>query len=309
MKFLETTFDEYVNNVNKSNIHKELKSTWREIHKSMPNIILYGPNGTGKYSQLLYYLSLLSPSNLKFERKINIQALNKYNFFLKTSDVHVEIDMELLGCHSKAIWNEMYKLIVDIVQMKKKPIFYIVCKNFSKIHLDLLEIFSFYMNYLHYERVKIRYILHTESLSFLSQGILDKCVTVNVKRPTEAVYANNLNIEKKMIEGKSYDNIKDIKCVNGSLELWKRVTRDLCGVIRSKEIDFKELREKIYNIMVLNHNVHEIIYRVLSKLNIKEVDEEVYVYLKHYNNNYRPIYHLELIFLTIQECYERENSA
>ena len=38
---------------------------------------------------------------------INIHKKKQYTF--KISDIHFEIDMELLGCNAKVLWNEVYK--------------------------------------------------------------------------------------------------------------------------------------------------------------------------------------------------------
>ena len=80
MKFYETTFSEYINSVKKQNLHKELLP----IHKFFPkdiwdlkNLIFFGPSGTGKYTQALYCIEKYSPSNLKYERKININVQKK----------------------------------------------------------------------------------------------------------------------------------------------------------------------------------------------------------------------------------------
>ena len=42
----------------------------------------------------------ISPSNSKYERKLDV-TVNKKNYIFKISDIHYEIDMELLGCNAK----------------------------------------------------------------------------------------------------------------------------------------------------------------------------------------------------------------
>ena len=117
MKYLETKFIDYLSEVNRFNLHNELKDINNLIQKKYNNndIILYGPSGVGKYTQALNIIKKHSSTELNYERKININIKNKnntnYNF--KISDIHFEIDMELLGCNAKLLWNEIYNHVVE----------------------------------------------------------------------------------------------------------------------------------------------------------------------------------------------------
>ena len=51
-----------------------------------------------------------SQSNLKYERKINITTLKNKLYIIKISDIHFEIDMDLLGCNAKLLWNDIFKI-------------------------------------------------------------------------------------------------------------------------------------------------------------------------------------------------------
>jgi hypothetical protein len=291
MKFKETLFDEYIQKVKSYNIHKELNKHFEFLSKEPNHLVLYGRNGVGKYSQALWYLSKLSPSKLKYERKVNITCMSKYDFFLKASDVHIEIDMELLGCHSKNIWSEIYKCVIDIIQARKKKLFYIVCKNFEKIHLDLLEIFNFYMDYLQIERIHVKYILLTENVSFIPYKILQKCKIINVKQPS-------ISIIHKASKKYKVSNLKSCFL----LDTKRKLTDKLIDALLEKEII--QLRNAIYDILILQENMYDILYCVMNRLNISSVSHKMYEYMKYYNNNYRPIYHLELICLLLLDTYE-----
>ena len=82
MKYLETHFEEYINSVEKFNLHPKLKKYYSSFPNinNMKNIIFYGPPGVGKYSQMLYSIKKYSPSGLKYEKKISL-----------TSKVYIEI--------------------------------------------------------------------------------------------------------------------------------------------------------------------------------------------------------------------------
>ena len=75
MKYYETNYDEYLSSYEKYNLHPELDY----IKKNLPikitdfkNMIIYGPSGTGKYTQMLSILKNYSPSKLKYDKKIFI---------------------------------------------------------------------------------------------------------------------------------------------------------------------------------------------------------------------------------------------
>ena len=63
MKFYETNFDEYLESLNKHNIHPELVETvgrFPSCISNMCNQIVYGPPGSGKYTQALKILEKYS---------------------------------------------------------------------------------------------------------------------------------------------------------------------------------------------------------------------------------------------------------
>ena len=59
MKFYETHYEEYIHSIDQYNIHPEMIATYDRFPKLLSqfgNIIMYGPPGSGKYSQVLYFL-------------------------------------------------------------------------------------------------------------------------------------------------------------------------------------------------------------------------------------------------------------
>ncbi len=103
MKFLETTFEEYILSKDKVNLHPKLEKIFQSLPANindLKNIILYGPPGVGKYTQGLRIVEKYSPSKLKYEKKLIIEY-NKNTYYFKISDIHYEVDLSLLGCHSK----------------------------------------------------------------------------------------------------------------------------------------------------------------------------------------------------------------
>ena len=83
---------------------------------------------------------------------------------------------------------------------------------------------------------------------------------------------------------------------------------EIIDLIINKNKTFIEIREKIYNLLIKNYNIHDCIQQIFYKLveinyidkdNINIVFKNLVHILKKYNNNYRSIFHLEhlIIFL------------
>ena len=120
MKYQSTKFEDYIQNCKKFNLHKEIIPLLTDVNndiKNTNNLILYGPSGIGKYTQALNYIKNFSPTALRFERKMNFNFDNKSDFIFKISDIHFEIDMSLLGCKAKIVFNDLYYHILDDVAL------------------------------------------------------------------------------------------------------------------------------------------------------------------------------------------------
>ena len=309
MKFHETKFEEYINSCNKRDLHPELDEIKNIDRNAFNNIIFYGPPGVGKYTQTLKFLKQYSDSGLKYERKINMNYQKKYHYTFKISDIHYEIDMELLGCNAKMLWNEIYKSILDIVSSKTKKIGFIVCKNFHKIHSELLDIFYSYMQSLTHKNISISFIIVSESVSFIPDNILKRCKVIPIKRPTKTKYKyalrktsiNNIDITK-------LNNIKDIIAGNANVfnENKKIVNSVINYIEHYKNINYYDFRDMLYNIFIYHLDLNECIWEIIDYFVQKnmingekmyKINKFMYEFLVKYNNNYRPIYHLERFVL------------
>jgi hypothetical protein len=75
MKNYETTFEEYLKMNEAYNLHPELVPLFKTIPIKMSdfkNMIIYGPPGVGKYTQVLSIIQRYSPSKLKYDKKISV---------------------------------------------------------------------------------------------------------------------------------------------------------------------------------------------------------------------------------------------
>ena len=307
MKFYEVHFEEYISENNKVNLHPKLEKLYQKFPKTLQelkNIIFYGPSGTGKYTQMLSAIKKYSSSDLKYERKISI-TYNKQQYFFKVSDIHYEIDMSLLGCNSKLLWYEIYQQFVDIISAKQDKSGIIVCKYFHEIHSELLENFYSYMQQNASLNVDIKYILITEELSFIPDNILNCCEVINVSRPSKTSYlkCNKSKIISK-IKPENITNIKVLNFYNEDLMLQYRIISNkiIDNLININELQFLKFRDIIYDIFIYNLDISDCIWYILSTLiNQKRIKKEhlskilikTYCFFQYYNNNYRPIFHVE----------------
>jgi replication-associated recombination protein RarA len=246
-------------------------------------LILYGPPGVGKYTQMLHIVKQYSTSQLKHEKKLLINTAS--SFYIKISDIHYEVDMELLGCNSKLLWDEIYNHIVEIIQNKytdKQGI--IVCKNLHKINHELLEIFYSYM------QGTIKYIFLTESISFLPDTLLSKCKVLSIPRPSMELYQSI---------GKTPSfNLKSHTEIDNNKPLFTKIRNSLHTSTMS------ELREDLYSILIFDLGVESFVYYLITTIPATPLQrasmvKESILFLQYFNNNYRPIYHLEKLMYAI----------
>ena len=307
MKFLESHFDDYISSTNKENLHPKLEKIFERFPKKirdLRNIIFVGPQGTGKYTQMLRSIKKYSLSELKYEKRICV-TYNKQTYFYKISDIHFEIDMALLGCNSKLLWHDIYLQIIDIVSAKVEKSFIIVCKNFHEIHSELLENFYSYIQKNTTSSIDLKYILITEHISFIPDAILNCCETINIARPTKSVY--NKCLKKKLANNIKLDCITNIKNLHTSNELLLYPHKIICdkiieAMINIEELKFIKFRDLLYDIFIYNLDISDCIWYINSTLietkkikpeSVTNVLIKTYSFFQYYNNNYRPIYHLE----------------
>jgi len=350
MKYYETHYDDYINAVEKSNIHPELIEVFNRFPKNnndLNNCIIYGPTGSGKYSQVLSLLKKYSPSELKYDKKITLQT-DKQTYMYRISDIHYEIDMSLLGCNSKLVWHEAFFQIIDIISVKADKFGIIVCKNFHLIHNELLEIFYSYMQqYNSQSNIKVKFFILTEHISFMPTTIINSCLVINVKRPKKDEYNKMITthqpqaimnsnpffkqitvkndedtkIKKTLeivdsIELEGVLNLKEVRyfpLVEDIEKMPKDVFNIICDniiaeIMKSDKLVFTDFRDTLYDILTYNLDVTECLWYILRYFienhylkaeDITDILEKTFSFLKYYNNNYRPIYHLESIMFYI----------
>jgi DNA polymerase III delta prime subunit len=314
MEILSNTFEKHLQETTRINLHgnKKAQTVLQSIPKtieSMPHLIFYGPPGIGKYSQSLQFLSKISPSQLRYERKMYVD-FNKEDYIFRISDIHFEVDMMQLGCHAKVLWHTIFQQIKMVIETKKQPHGVILCKNIHATHGELLDILYTYLSNALSPRTIIKFIFLTESVSFLPNSLYSSCFCVQFGRPSKTLYQKILHNEripktsaiedtKTIYALKQRSSFQDTECL---------VETFVDKILSVETLKYEELREIIYEILLRNHDVQALCYDILVKLESMcpltilqhhQIIQEMPLIFKRFNNNYRPIYHLENYFLMI----------
>jgi hypothetical protein len=313
MKFYETHFEEYINENNRINLHPKLGKLYEKFPmqlQNLKNLIFYGPNGTGKYTQMLKSIKKYSPTDLKYEKKISL-TYNKQQYFFKISDIHYEVDMSLLGCNSKLLWHEIYQQIIDIISAKTEKSGIIICKYFHDIHSELLENFYSYMQKNNDTSIDLKFILITEEISFIPDNILNCCEIINISRPTKTLYVKCIKSKlPTKLKPENITNIKILHLYNEELMLQYKIicNKIIHNIININDLHFLKFRDILYDIFIYNLDISDCIWYILSRLieerkiqkeYLSDILKKTYCFFQYYNNNYRPIYHVENYLLNL----------
>ena len=112
-------------------------------------------------------------------------------------------------------------------------------------------------------------------------------------------------------------NMKETRQFDLYAEYSSALPEDIFNIVCDKIIadmyaidnsSFMELRESLYNILTYNLDATECIWYILSHFvmsgeltndDMSQILDRIFKFLKYYNNNYRPIYHLESILFYI----------
>jgi hypothetical protein len=316
MKIYETHFNEYINKNEIKSLHPKMNKIYNDsfplLLNDLKNIIFYGPSGIGKYTQMLCSIKKYSLSNLKYEKKISI-LFNKQQYFFKISDIHYEIDMSLLGCNSKLLWHEIYQQIIDSIIVKPTKSGIIVCTQFQEIHGELLENFYSYMqhhNSKYSKNIKLIFIIISQELSFIPENIINCCQVINLSRPNATTYnncfKNKLNQKIKSVE--TITNIKNIYDKSNIILMASHkiiCNKIIDNILNVNELKFLKFRDLLYDIFIYNLNITNCIWYILNELinkqhinsqQLSKILVKTYIFFQYYNNNYRPIYHVESYF-------------
>ena len=319
------------NNINTNNKYNKYIDNLPNNFSELSNIILYGPCGIGKYSEALKIIVKYSDSKLKYEKKMIINSL-KNEHYIKISDIHYEINLENLTCNSKLLFNDIYNNIVDCIESSNKKQGIILFKNFHLINNEILENLYSYMQKNLFNNIVLKFIILTEHLSFINSNIIDICSILYYSKLSYNIYNKMASIENKKYINKNtinleIDNINILKHISiydtENMENIKNINTSICKKIINiitnsiTTINYINIRNILYDLLIYNLNIYNSIYYILENIILIKINNNKKLnittnkkfinnlltntlnFFKLYNNNYRPIYHLENYILYI----------
>lgn len=310
-------FDETVNH--KLNLYPAILKKFKSFPDDLAqlqNIILYGPDGVGKYTLALKLIYKYSAQKLKYEKKLTLWSPTlKSSYVLKMSDIHYEIDMSTLGCNAKSLWHDIFVQLVDSILVKKTKMAILLCKVFHEINNELLDVFYSYlqpMNNLILYGIRIKFVLLTTQLSFLPNSILTCCKVMSVPMPTKSSLSRCFGggAALSQLAFPHHQNLIQYKLPNKCQHLSISFMCDhLVLFLRSPTKTFKisKLRDYLYELLSYNMNIHDVMwyiyFQTFQEIRAEKMSSillQFYNFFYCFNNNYRPIFHMELMFLSLK---------
>ena len=255
-----------------------------ELFQKCSHCVIYGINDICSYHYVLENLKKISPSDLKYHRKTTIEYSNK-DIVLSMSDVHIEVDFELLGVNEYSLFFEIFRHISENIVLNRENI-YVVCLHFDHIKKELMDVFYSFLN-----ESKLKFVFIVKNICYVHANILKRC---EVKKCKSA--------EKAWISTLHHSRIENM----------------IPHIIHENKWSFFQWREKLYELLILNYNIHDcfafMIERLVEEnyLNQNNIDIFFKKYadiMEKYNNNYRTIYHLERFIVFVRNLKNKKQET
>lgn len=154
----------------------------------------------------------------------------------------------------------------------------------------------------------------------LSQG-LPNALTQGLPNPFPAPLNNELAQIVNRIDADCITNMKEFRSfslLSGHGDIPEDIFNIVCNNIitemeNHQKIVFTQFRDTIYDMLIYNLDVSECIWHIITHFiengglvgkGISNVLVKTHLFFKYFNNNYRPIYHLEsILFYIIMQIY------
>jgi hypothetical protein len=157
--------------------------------------------------------------------------------------------------------------------------------------------------------INIKFILLTEELSFIPDNIMNCCEIISVSRPSKIAYSKCS--KQKLANDFKIETITNIKNLHVNITELMSPYKIICDKIIKEMVNidalkFLKFRDYLYDIFIYNLDITDCIWYILitlinenhvNKKDMSPILLKTYIFLKYYNNNYRPIYHLESYLL------------
>jgi hypothetical protein len=160
------------------------------------------------------------------------------------------------------------------------------------------------------------FIQHINPLVHEKKGEGRTLFFMRENEPIRSKRKNKIKVIMDYVDTAYIINIKETESfgmMNDGSQIPKDNFNTICNsiiqeMLQYKKLSFTQFRDTIYDILVYNLDVAESVWyvihyfiqrKLLSQEEILSIMDKTFIFLKYYNNNYRPIYHLESIFFYI----------
>jgi len=157
---------------------------------------------------------------------------------------------------------------------------------------------------------KLIFIIITEHVSFIPDNILNNSQIISISRPSVSNYNKCLsskNVLDNQLKPSNINKISNIKNIVTNITTLTCPHEPVCNAIiehikNPNNISFLSFRDILYEILIYDLDIGECVWYILNELirdnllnndNISDILLKTYIFFQYYNNNYRPIYHLE----------------
>lgn len=308
-------------------LHKKIIKRLKNLKTIIGSIILYGPNGSGKYILSRMILENILGMDIYNQTEIVI-TYGKKSFVVYSSNYHYEIYLKDSYIKSSELEDFLEKIGQNrsIVHNKAKIV---IVKNSEYLSQETIFVIKKLI-----EKQKLSFILLTNQLTsmFLDISSLFMCIRVPlvemnelvqlikdikkkdkikifIKDIKEIIIKNKLNISRILYNLKIYSitgstEYKDI--LNSKLD----VILDL--VYRKKISDISKIRKLLYDLASHNINRYEILKycftKTVAKLNTTKKKLELLEFTSEINNklsySFKTIIHIEYYLIKLMDFIE-----
>lgn len=305
-------YDKYqVKNLSGAYFHNDIIKQIQKISQddSMPNIIFYGCEGSGKHTLINLFLKYIYGNSIynleKFENEVSGSGTKTTTVVTKQSPYHI-----IIQPYNNSFDKYIIQSIVKSYAKRYLLDINAVHKQFKTVLINNIETLSYYAQmslrrtmekYTH----TCRFVISCNSISKVIEPLKSRCICIRVPQPTDMEITQTVItlacLENKFLSLKqlcnilkfSKNNIKHaimiLDCFMRDIDLSDSYTTaitDITDLILKKTFDNSDaIKNIIYSILMTNISgtqiIKDIIINILTRTNIKLTDKQQYDIVKY----------------------------
>ena len=326
-KYFPKKFEEFLFHEKRLRFYKNVS-----YNNDIPNIIIYGPNGSGKYTIATNILNSLYGQNVKKNLvKFNILKTpgNYKEVEIFKSNYHYEINVNKYLFNDNSTLCNLLNSLINTFNVKTLSYNIIIVRNIEFLQKEIINYFKC-ISEKHSSTVRL--ILITSNFSSISSDLLGRFSSLRVPSPSNNEIKKYIkfvsNKEKIKISEKNIDLItKNCERNLNKLTLilqfsitkntfvpykdpLKYKIKEIIGLCNSKNVsNILVIRSKVYDLITQNHSINDIfkylvkyIFKLKVDINIKQnLLQHAAIYQHRTKKSYKEIIHIEAFIMLIMK--------